>query len=747
MNRLKTIFSTLTGLKIGLLATAVSILIYFTSFTPYKIPFIDEFDLKAYDFHLRTRGPVEPTGEVAVVAIDEKSLDALGKWPWPRTRMAELVRKLSAMNSSVIAFDIVFSEPDESSGAAVLRKLRHEFGNSDPHLASLLKKAEAATDNDRILSKALSESPAVLGYFFFTGDEVSAPEGRQREKYLIPSRFASVRQISEAEPEFEVKEAGGITKNIPVIASSTESFGYFNITPDADGTVRWVDLVIRYGDEYYPHISIESLRRYADFPNLILNVADYGVDSINIGEVIVPTDEHGRLLVNFRGGPKTFPHYSASDVVDGAVPREAIEGKIIIIGATAIGIYDMRVTPFSGVFPGVEILANTIDTIISGDFIYKPEWFYVFELLSIIIPGVLLSIVIPRVSALFTALFTLVMITAYIYASHYVFVHLKLWLTDIYPVFTIIFVASSTTLFQFVSEQRKKKEIREAFSRYVDRSVVNEIVKNPGLLNLGGEEKVLTVLFSDVRGFTNITEKLTPQTLVKLMNDYLTPMTEVILKNGGTVDKYMGDAIMAFWGAPLPQEDHAIRACKAALEMERTLIETQKTWEKPGIPKLVSGIGLSTGRAVVGNMGSSTRFDYTVMGDVVNLGSRLEGLTKEYGVRIIVPKPTYEEVKDFFVFRELDLVKVKGKDIPIAIYELMGEKKAAAELKELIDFFETGLKAYRAKAWVMAEEYFGHVLELKPDDGPSKAFIKRIEVLRASTLPDEWDGVFVMKTK
>ncbi|MBI2413604.1 MAG: adenylate/guanylate cyclase domain-containing protein [Deltaproteobacteria bacterium] len=746
MNPIWRFLNRITGLQVGLLATAVAILIYFSSFTPYKIPFIDEFDLKAYDFHLRTRGPVTPTGEVAIVAIDEKSLDALGKWPWPRTRMAELIRKLSAMDPSVIALDIVFSEPDESSGAVVLRKLRQEFGNSDPRLASLVKKAEAKADNDRILSNALSEAPMVLGYFFFTGDEVSAPEDRQKETYLIPSRFASVRQISEAEPRFKVLDASGVARNIPVIASSAESFGYFNIAPDMDGTVRWVDLVIKYGDEYYPHISIESLRRYADFPNLILNVADYGVDSINIGDVIVPTDEHGRLLVNFRGGPHTFPHYSAADIVEGAVPREAIEGKIIIIGATAIGIYDMRVTPFSGVFPGVEILANTIDTIISGDFIYRPEWIYVYDLLSILIPGVLLSLVIPRVSALFTALFTIVMATVYIYANHYVFVHLKLWLTDIYPVFTIIFVSSSTTVFQFVSEQRKKKEIREAFSRYVDRSVVNEIVKNPGLLNLGGEEKVLTVLFSDVRGFTNITEKLIPQALVKLMNDYLTPMTEVILKNGGTVDKYMGDAIMAFWGAPLPQADHAIRACKAALEMERRLIETQTTWDKPGIPRLVSGIGLSTGKAVVGNMGSSTRFDYTVMGDVVNLGSRLEGLTKEYGVRIIVPKPTYEEVKDFFVFRELDLVKVKGKDIPIAIYELMGYA-GEPRIKEIAEVFEAGLKAYRAMAWTVAVEYFDSCLELKPDDGPSKAFLKRIELLRAVALPAEWDGVFVMKTK
>ncbi|HAO92461.1 MAG: hypothetical protein A2X99_01725 [Deltaproteobacteria bacterium GWB2_55_19] len=741
MNRLKTIFYTITGLKVGLLATAVSVLIYII-----QVPFFQEIDLKAFDFHFKSRGRVEPTGEVAIVAIDEKSLDAFGRWPWPRTRMAELVRKLNAMSPAVIAFDVVFSEPDESSGAAVFRKLRRDLSGADPRLASILKKAEADADNDRALASALEGTPAVLGYFFFTGDEVSGPVQKDKA-YLIPSRFASIRQIGAEEPRFQVLGASGVTENIPVIAGSAENFGYFNIVPDKDGTVRWANLVIRYGEEFYPHISIEAIRRYADSPPLLLNVAEYGVDSINIGGVIVPTDENGRLLINYRGGPFTFPHYSAADIMAGGVPAEAIEGKIIIIGATATGIYDMRVTPFAGTFPGVEVLANAIDTVISGDFIYRPDWILIFDLLSIIIPGALLATVIPRVSALFTALFAMVMVAAYIFANHYVFTHLKLWLTDIYPVFTIVFVASSTTIFQFVSEERKKKEIREAFSRYVDRSVVNEIIKNPGLLSLGGEEKTLTVLFSDIRGFTNITEKLKPNVLVKLMNDYLTPMTDVILRNCGTVDKYMGDAIMAFWGAPLPQADHAVRACRTALEMERTLTETQKTWDKPGIPRLVSGIGLSTGKAVVGNMGSSTRFDYTVIGDAVNLGSRLEGLNKEYGTNIIVPKYTYLAAQEEFAFRELDIVKVKGKDLPIKIYELMGDKKAAVELKELIDLFETGLKAYRAKAWAMAEEYFGHVLELRPEDGPSKVYLSRIKVLRDSELPDYWDGVFVMKTK
>ncbi|MBI5643742.1 MAG: adenylate/guanylate cyclase domain-containing protein [Deltaproteobacteria bacterium] len=742
MKSLKNLFTLATGFKVGIISTAISILIYFIG-----IPFFQVMDLKAYDFHFKARGKTEPTGEVVIVAVDEKSIDRIGRWPWPRSSMAELVKKLNGYRPAVMAFDIVFSEPDESSGSHIIKGLRKKLGDADPKLNSLLNSLEAGSDNDRILAKALNETPSVLGYFFYTGEEGYQAEGKDERDYMIPSRFATVRQLSDEDEHYELLQASGVTENIPVIAGAAENFGYFNIAPDPDGTVRWANLAIRYRNEIYPHISIEAIRKYIDSPPLMLNVAGYGVDSISMGEAQIPTDERGRLLINFRGGPYTFQHYSAVDIIEGAVPAEALEGKIVLVGVTAIGVYDMRVTPFAGTFPGVEVLANTIDTILRGDYIHRPDWILIFDLLSILIPGVILSIVIPKVHALYTALFACAIAALYIYANDYVFNHFSIWLTDSYPIFTILFVSAATTIFQFVSEEKKKREIREAFSHYVDRSIVNEIIKKPELLFLGGEEKTLTVFFSDVRGFTTITEKLKPQVLVKLMNDYLTPMTDIVLQNGGTVDKYMGDAIMAFWGAPLEQPDHAVRACRASIEMIRKLNELQKFWDKEGIPRLMAGMGLSTGKAVVGNMGSSTRFDYTVMGDVVNLGSRLEGLNKEYGTNIIVAEPTYDSAKGEFTFRELDLVKVKGKNLPIRIYELMGDLKEGGDLKETIEVFEAGLKAYRAKAWSMAEEYFRNTLELRPADGPSKIFLARIPLLRASELPEDWDGVFVMKTK
>jgi adenylate cyclase len=312
---------------------------------------------------------------------------------------------------------------------------------------------------------------------------------------------------------------------------------------------------------------------------------------------------------------------------------------------------------------------------------------------------------------------------------------------------TMVLVFGGVTTYRILTEEKKKKEIRDAFSRYVAPSLVTDILKDPSRLVLGGEERRLTVFFSDIRGFTTISEGLTPPALVKLINDYLTPMTDIILKSGGTVDKYMGDAIMAFWGAPVWQEDHAVRAAKTALEMMEKLRLMQAEWEKQGIPRLDIGIGLSTGRLTVGNMGSHTRFDYTVMGDSVNLGSRLEGLNKEYGTHIIVPKFTYEDIKQEFILRQLDLIRVKGKKVPIKIYELMGRKDAGEKMREVAGLFEAGLQAYMRRDWDAAEANFRKTLAIAPGDGPSTVFLNRVKNMRETELPEDWDGVCVMKTK
>ena len=741
MDKLKRFF-TPTAFKVGLIATLLSLIIY-----GLGIPFINAMELKAFDFHFLYRGKVEPGNEVVIVAIDQKSIDNLGRWPWPRTRIAELIEKLNGGGAKVIAFDMIFSEPDESLGLGVIKGLKKRLKDKGRDVRSEIDAVEKMADSDARLASVLKNSPSViLGYFFFTSME----EIRHTEKqapYLIPSRYTSVRYLEKGAPMPDMLTAVGVEENIRIISDAAQDFGYFNIIPDVDGTVRWVPLAVKYNNDFYPHLSIEAVRKYLDSPPLLLNVAGYGVDSIQIGNRTLPVDERGRLLINYRGPHKTFPQYSFSDVLNGAVPADAFKNRIVLIGATAIGIYDMRVTPFSGTFPGVEIHANVIDNILKGDFVNRPDWIVVFDVLAILLLGISLSTGIPKMHAVYAMMFTVALVALYILLNNYFFYYWNIWLTTVYPVIAIVFVSSCVITYQFMTEERKKKQIKEAFSHYVAPSLINEILKDPDKLVLGGEERRLTVLFSDIRGFTTISEKLKPQALVKLMNDYLTPMTDIVLKNGGTVDKYMGDAIMAFWGAPIWQEDHSIRACRAALDMLKKLAELQVELEKAGLPRIDIGIGLSTGMVTVGNMGSNTRFDYTVMGDTVNLGSRLEGMNKEYGTHAIVPKYTYEDVKNEFVLRPLDLIKVKGKAIPIKIYELMGDKSEMEKLRGIVEGFEAGLSYYWEKKWDMAEESFNNVLKLRQDDGPSKVFLSRIKELRKTELPPDWDGVFVMTKK
>ena len=732
-----------TGFKIGLTITVISLLIY-----ALGVPFLNTMELKAYDLHFRSRGKVEPGTETVIVTIDEKSVDALGRWPWPRTRMAQLVDRLGSYGARVVAFDIVFAEPDESSGIGVVRDLKARYG--DGAMKAALAKAERETDNDAKLAAALRKNQnVILGYFFF----MSREEVKHRKEtkggaaaYNIPARFTSVRSIDKGAPQPSLMTAMAVEQNIAPLASAASDFGYFNIVPDDDGTVRWVPLAIKYGDSVYPHIAVEAIRRFLGSPPLILNTAVYGVDSIQIGKLQVPTDENGRLLINFRGPQKTFPHYSFSDVLNGTVPASAFKDKIVLVGATAIGIYDVRVIPFSGTFPGVEIHANIIDNLLRNDPISRPDWVTVVDVAAILLCGIGLTIAISRIRAILGTLVTIGLIILYGALNEYVFVTWKIWLTAIYPGMTMVFVFFGVTTYRFMTEEKKKREIKEAFSHYVAPSLVNNILQDPTKLVLGGEERRLTVLFSDIRGFTTISESLSPQALVKLMNDYLTPMTDVILAHNGTVDKYMGDAIMAFWGAPVWQEDHQVRACRAALAMMDKLKQLRAEWEKRGIPRIDIGIGISTGNLTVGNMGSTTRFDYTVMGDSVNLGSRLEGLNKEYRTHIIVPKFTYEDVKNQFILRQLDLIKVKGKHIPIKIYELMAVEDTG-RLREVAGLFEAGLKAYEERDWDRAEKDFRSVLHVWPDDGPAQVFIDRVAQLRQADLPADWDGVYVMTKK
>ena len=710
-------------------------------------------ELKTLDARFLSRGKIPTSNQVVLVTIDEKSLDELGRWPWTRVRMAQVLDALVKAEVKVVGFDIVWAEPDENSQLKVLTEIKQkltELKVANPNLERYIAEALQEADSDQILADSLARSQrAVLGYFFhFSPRESSGgQEGPAKEMPPLTS-FNLVKFTSEEAARVPVFEAVHAEVNIPVISQAAEGAGYFNIFPDPDGTVRWAPLVIKYQDRFYSSLSLAVLQKFQDNSPLALRIAEYGVDQVRLGKVSIPANEEGRLLINYRGPQKTFPHYSATDVIHGRVPEKAFQGKIALVGATAIGIYDMRVTPFEHVYPGLEIHANVIDSILQNQFLYRPNWATLVDILVIAVVGLILGGLLPRFKAHWGALVGGALFLSVLALGQYLFETQGVWMNLTYPSLNLVFIYLGVTGYRYMTEEKEKKRIRGAFQYYLTASVVEEMLRNPDKLKLGGEKKDLTVLFSDIRGFTSISERMTPDGLVKFLNEYLTKMTDVVFKYDGLLDKYIGDAVMAVWGAPLDQPDHARRACLTALDMLDELHRLQKKWSAEGLPVLNIGIGVNAGPMVVGNMGSDRRFNYTVMGDSVNTGSRLEGLNKVYGTNIIVSQTTLEKVQEEFIARELDLVRVKGKGQPVKIFELLSlVKTASTDQRALADGFHAALAEYRKRNWDKAREAFQKVLAQFPHDGPAKLYLERSETLSKNPPPADWDGVYTMTTK
>jgi len=736
-------------LKIAVLVILVACSLFFID-----PPFLRFMELKAFDLRTVSRGAMPAGGETVIVTIDEKSLSELGRWPWPRTTIAEIAEKLKDQGAKVVGFDIVFAEPDNNSSLKTVQDLLRDFKNIgavDSKFSNILEKKQIEADTDALLAGSIKKTRNVtLGYFF----HISAKEvGHLKEAQINASedaiangRFSMVKKTKAAD-DSPIIRAYAVQPNLPVISEAAENSGYFNAFPDMDGTIRWSPLVIKFRDNYYSSLALSVLVQYLEWPMVALNLTDYGVESIRLDKFRIPTDEEGRLLVKYLGPPRTFPHYSVSDILKGRISPDKIKGKMVLVGATATGIYDMRNTPFSSVYPGVEIHATVIDNILRQNFLIHSGWIRFIDLCIIVFVGLIIGVFLPRLKAMAGMVLSGALVASFIIINTYIFVNYNVWMNMIYPVLAMIAIYLGITVYRYVTEEREKKKIRGAFQYYLTASVVNEILKNPEKLKLGGDKKNLSVMFSDIRGFTSISEKLSPEKLVQLLNEYLTAMTNIVFKYDGLLDKYIGDAIMAVFGAPLDQPDHARRACLTAVEMMAELRRLQTKWATEGWPEINIGIGVNTGDMVVGNMGSEMRFDYTVMGDSVNLASRLEGTNKEYGTNIIVSEFTHESVKDEFFCRELDAVRVKGKKLPVRIFELLGEQKGKAQWQGFAEIFENGLNLYRSGRWDEAIAAFNKVLELKPDDYPAKLYIERCESLKEQPPEGEWDGVFTMTRK
>jgi adenylate cyclase len=722
-----------------------------------QVDLFEIVELKTYDFRFLSRGPKSPRPDVVMAVLDEKSLKSEGRWPWPRSKMAKLIEALSADGARVIGFDIIFAEPDENSAIQFIRqmeqKMKH-FRVENEGVRAFIEECKAGADNDLTLAEAIRASKAkvVLGYFFHMnqGELDFELDEKEREDHLnriTGSRYPVVFMARQDRESDSFVRAYSPQANLALLAGATDAAGYFNMIPDKDGVVRAMPLAIQCGRDIYSPLSIQSVWNYLGRPPLVVQVASYGIEGIRMGNLVIPTDENGHMLINYLGPEKTFPDYSITDILRGNVPKGTFKDKIVLVGATAIGLYDMRNTPFAAVYPGLEVHATVIDNILEKAFIHKPKWTRIFDAMAIVLFSLILGILIPRLSAIKGVVLTSGLFVLYIFLTQWLFTHALLWVNMVYPLLGLVLIYTSLTIYRYLTEERERKKIRGAFSHYVSSSVVNEVLKNPDKLKLGGDMKELTVLFSDIRGFTTISEGLSPEDVHRLINEYLTAMTDIVFKHGGTLDKYMGDAVMAIYGAPVDQPDHARKACDTALEMMEGLKELNARWAEAGKPVLDIGIGINTGMMMVGNMGSEQRFEYTVLGDAVNLGSRLEGANKSYMTHILISEFTYGKVKDEFLCMEMDSVRVKGKTRTVRIYQVMGRKDASASQAETVSTFHQGLQFYKEQKWDMAMDAFKTASALDKGLYAARLYMERIASLKSNPPPPDWDGTSTMKEK
>jgi adenylate cyclase len=637
---------------------------------------LDTIERRTYDTRLLGLKDRQAARDIAIVSIDERSINQVGHWPWNRNILAQLVEKIDHAGAKVIASDIFFPEAQNPRLSQLVGSMRRH----DPRLASApsWRELDHFANGDAALASAIRRSgKVVLSMVFLTSKTEEAhrdAEQRQRisrevQRSAVPVIHGHGGNPSRVDVPYKVYD---VDANIPPIQSAGLYSGQINTLPDADGSLRWTPLVMRYGRNWFPSADVQAVRAYLGKTDLILDTDAAGVRDLRIGSLDIPTDEEGRALIHYYGPQKTFPTYSAVDVLHDRVKASAFRGKIVLLGATAVSIGDIRVTPYSPVFPGVEVRATVMQNLINNDFIQRPRWMSVVDILLLLFLGTGLSFVFSRTGVRSGAAVLGGTFAALLGASVYLFDHQHLWLNITYPSLLLLTLFIATTLLHYFRTEGEKKQIKGAFQHYVAASVVEEIMGDLDQLALGGEKRELTVLFSDIRGFTTVSEQVPPEEMVKLLNVYLTRMTQKVFDHQGTLDKYIGDAIMAFYGAPIALEDHALRACQTALDMMKELMALRTDWVRERRPLLDIGIGINSGPMIVGNMGSEERFDYTVIGDAVNLGSRLEHLNKTYGTNILISEFTREYIRESdLALRQVDVAQVRGRTEPVGVFELL----------------------------------------------------------------------------
>ncbi len=695
----------------------VTVLVFLVTLIVRIIPAVQSLELKTIDWRFRWRGEVSvEDSPIVLVTIDDQSFDALpDRWPWPRSYYAHVIDNLTRAGADVIGLDVMLDIPDK-------------YG----------------AESDRQLAEAIRESGKVV----LTGkiEERSSPG--QIRSYQYP------------------------VKPIPPLLNAGGIWGITGIQSDPDGIYRRSFVVQQHDDKYLPSFGLQVLRKYLDIPaDAKPTLHD---NSIKFGEISIPLMEGGLMMINYAGPAGTFPQYSFDSVIDDdrfdigdydmdyfsttLLPENIFKDKIVLIGSTVTELHDNFPTPYlefrdqrgryrQAETAGVEIHANIVRTILNQTYFEKLSNNLSLLLLFVVI--LLFYIAVQRLSTFWSIGLLFALLIVYNLSQFFLFANSQYIMEMVAPTVAIFLSFIASNLHQYINTQQEKKMIIGAFERFVPQKVVKELLAHPEKLQLGGEERFLTVMFLDLANFTSVSEQLKPAELVHLINIYLTEMTEVILKFDGIIDKYEGDAIMAEFGAPVHYEDHALKACQAALEMQHRLKRMNVSKFKDVVSQISCRIGINSGTMIVGNMGSKNVFDYTVMGDAVNLASRLEGANKIYNTRIMISEDTYKLVKDSVFARPLDLIRVKGRKRPVRVFELVGKKddKISEQTKSMLPVFVSGVRYYHHRDWKKAEECFQYCLQMMPGDGPSQLYLDRVRQYSKTPPPQEWDGVFTMQSK
>jgi adenylate cyclase len=742
----------LTAFRVSLLVTLGLIGLYQMT---VQSNLLRNLETKLLDLRLQLRGVQRPDVPVALVVIDDQSIAELGRWPWSRSHFATVVRRLTAAGARVITLDLLLSEPEGHPVRDDLQALRTTFEslhlpNQSAPLQEFQQRLVAlaeSTDPDSALATALQEGRHTLLAFSFT---VETPTQHSGLATTAPPPFmsaAAYRALRRAgpEPPHLLLTAGELLVPIALLAQAAQALGHVKLAFDTDGTPRYEYPIVPHQDAYYPSLAVQAVRLYLGLA--LEEVQVHFEAGIQLGSIFIPTDEAMRLLINYYGPARTFVTYSFVDVLHNRFPEGTFRDKIVLLGAAAAGLGDTFVTPFSQALPGVERHATIIANILHGDALQRRDATALLDLGAMVVLGLVIGWLGSILPWSWGTVVTLLLAAGYVVLNGLALTRLGLWVNLLFPLLTVASTYGAVTLYKFLTEARQRRALRRAFQYYLHPALVEQVSQHPELLALGGEKRELTVLFSDIRGFSTFSEGLTPEVLVQLLNEYFNAMTQAVVADDGTVDKYIGDAIMAIYGAPLPQPDHAYHACHSALRMLDALQVLQPHWQERGLPVIQIGIGINSGSMVVGNVGSDLRFAYTAMGDEVNLGSRLEGVNKEYGTQIIISEATWEYVKARLATRELDVIRVKGKVHPTRIFEVLGEWPFTPSQATLVQRFAEGLQAYRSRRWKEAIQLFQETLRDAPDDYPSQLYIQRCQELQTTPPPADWDGVYVMQTK